>query len=201
MKIVPISVKLIHATPNPLTIIETTGRICYQSEPKGDPDKFVRMLIKRGHESVLEHVSAGLSLTVDRGVTHETVRHRIAAFSQESTRFCNYIREAFGSEITVIEPEWHKHTSHAKWEKLVLFAEATYAELVADGEPPELARSVLPTCLKAEIGMTANAREWRHILRLRLSPKAHPQMRQVMALVAKELMAWCPVLFEDMVTL
>lgn len=205
MKIVPISVKLVHATPFPVSVIEDMGRICYQSQPKGNALDFVKMLIQRGHESVLEHVSAGFRIVTDRGVTHELVRHRLAAFSQESTRYCDYIGDRFGGELQFIEPPGVKLEPDAScyigWLDALNAAETRYRDLRAHGIPPELARSVLPNALKSEIGMTCNAREWRHVLRLRLSPKAHPQMRQIMALVAKELLAWCPVLFEDVVTL
>lgn len=241
MKIVPISVKLVHATPFPAHVIETMGRICYQSEPKklcefcdGDDigggeicptcggygsspktaEDFVRMLIKRGHESVLEHASAGFRIVTDRGVTHELVRHRLAAFSQESTRYCDYTGDRFGGELSCIEPPGLLETvqygrwdggvpwpgSRVSWLEACERSEAAYRRMRDVGTPPEIARSVLPNALKSEIGMTCNAREWRHVLRLRTSPKAHPQMRQVMALVAKELVAWCPVLFEDVVT-
>lgn len=210
MKIVPISVKLVHATPFPVSVIEDMGRICYQSQPKGNASDFVKMLIQRGHESVLEHVSAGFRIVTDRGVTHELVRHRLAAFSQESTRYCDYAGDRLGGELSFIEPpglatkpsqkDLSTASTRSVWVSAVVQAEQRYQTLRRENVPPELARSVLPNALKSEIGMTCNAREWRHVLRLRLSPKAHPQMRQVMALVAKELVAWCPVLFEDVMT-
>lgn len=232
MKIVPISVKLVHATPYPAHVIEAMGRICYQSEPKApcpeckgdhpfsmvlqycaccgdyhtDPkgaEAFVRMLIKKGHESVLEHVSAGFRIVTDRGVTHELVRHRLASFSQESTRYCDYAGDRLGGELSFIEPPCIKlepdTSCYIAWLDSLNKAEVSYQDLRAHDIPPEIARSVLPNALKSELGMTCNAREWRHVLRLRLSPKAHPQMRQVMRLVAKELLAWCPALFEDVV--
>jgi thymidylate synthase (FAD) len=207
MKIVPISVKLVHATHDPEHVIESMGRICYQSEPMGAPVDFVRKLIKRGHESVIEHVSAGFRIICDRGVSHELVRHRLASFSQESTRYCNYAGERFGNEITVIKPPelsdvddrvlGEGSAGSTLWSEAVRRAESTYLNLLAVGTRPEIARSVLPNSLKTEIGMTCNAREWRHFLRLRLSPKAHPQMRETAGLIAQELRRWSPVLFED----
>lgn len=160
---------------------------------------FVRMLIKRGHESVLEHASASFDIVTDRGVTHEIVRHRIASYSQESTRFCNYIKETFGSAIRVIEPPWLNCTAASPvWRTQMESAERAYFALLQLGEPPELARSVLPTCLKTEIGMTANFREWRHFIRLRESPKAHPQMRPVAGAIHQALLAVAPSCFEDL---
>ena len=197
MRIVPISVQLVHATPDPLMVIETMGRICYQSEPRGEPESFVRMLLKRGHESVIEHVSVGFRIVCDCGVTHELVRHRLAAFSQESTRYCDYTGDRFGGELGFVVPPDLTEVTLGTWKCAMDTAEAMYKGMRADGSPPEIARSVLPNSLKSEIGMTCNAREWRHVLRLRTSPKAHPQMRQVMALVSAELRAWCTVLFED----
>lgn len=237
MRVVPISVRRVHATQDPERVIEQMGRICYQSNHRvekcakcggsgenEDPDdgvlwescaackgtgtdiesakKFVRMVIARGHESVLEHVSAGFRIVTDRGVTHELVRHRIAAFSQESTRYCDYAGDRFGGDLSFIEPPFGEDENarfrHKAWVRAVEAAEASYAELRSIGTPPEIARSVLPNSLKAEIGMTCNAREWRHILRLRLDKAAHPQMREVMHLVAAELVQWSPVLFEDL---
>lgn len=160
--------------------------------------EFVKKIRTNGHESVLEHASASFSVVTDRGITHEKVRHRIASFSQESTRYCNYIRESFGSSITVIEPPFSNPAlSHSIWRKAVEFAEASYFELLKFGETAQIARSVLPTCLKAEIGMTANFREWRHFLKLRTSPKAHPQMRQIAEMLRDHLLALSPVCFED----
>lgn len=197
MKVIPVSARMVHATPNPLGVIEEMGRICYQSEAKGDPEAFARMIIKRGHESVLEHVSAGFRIVCDRGVTHELVRHRLAAFSQESTRYCDYTGERFGGELGFVAPPIDDQCAMVNWRSAMEMAEGSYESLRKRGTPPELARSVLPNSLKAEIGMTCNAREWRHVLRLRTAPAAHPQMRHVMALVAEGLRTWCPVLFED----
>jgi thymidylate synthase (FAD) len=210
MRVVPISVKLVHATENPERVVEQMGRICYQSSHKvgaackgtgtdiESTKKFVRMVIARGHESVLEHVSAGFRIVTDRGVTHELVRHRLAAFSQESTRYCDLLDK----DIGFIEPPFSADEEgkfcRQAWRRSVADAESYYKELREHGTKPELARSVLPNSLKAEIGMTCNAREWRHILRLRLDKAAHPQMREVMRLVAAELVQWSPVLFEDL---
>jgi thymidylate synthase (FAD) len=205
MKIVPVSVTLAHATPDPARVIEAMGRICYQSQHKVEPngasaDRFVTMILGNGHESVLEHVSAGFRIVTDRGVTHELVRHRIASFSQESTRYCDYSGDRFGGELGFIVPPGLSDSASSTWRCAVDTAEGMYKGLRASGVPPEIARSVLPNALKAEIGMTCNAREWRHFLKLRLSPKAHPQMRHVAALIRNGLMNWFPTAFEEFVS-
>jgi len=135
----------------------------------------------------------------DRGVTHELVRHRVASFSQESTRYCNYGKDKFGSEITVVEPFFFDKLSdrYAMWKGSCLVAEARYLDLLAVGATAQEARSVLPNSLKTEIQVTANVREWRHILRLRTSREAHPQIRQIMVPLAWELAKRWPILFAD----
>lgn len=182
--------------------LERCGRICYKSEGKATEDSaegFIRRLIKRGHESVLEHVSVTAHFICDRGVSHEIVRHRIASYSQESTRYCNYSKDGFGSEITLIAPmylrpetsDWYSWL-HGCWE-----AEQTYFRLLEAGRSPQEARAVLPNSLKTELMMTANLREWRHFFRLRCSPAAHPQMREVANMLLDEFKAKLPVIFED----
>ncbi len=185
--------------------IERIGRICYKSEDKITADsaeKFVKMIIKSGHESVIEHVSVSVKFVCDRGVTHELVRHRLAAYSQESTRYANYSKDRFGKEITVIEPLfWEKNSKeYSLWEKAMLNAEKYYMSLLENGARPEQARSVLPNSLKTEIVMTANLREWKHVFRLRCSEKAHPQMREIMKPLLKEMSEKIPVIFEDITT-
>lgn len=181
----------------PLGIIERAGRTCYKSEPKGDP-AFVKMILKRGHESVLEHASATFRIVCDRGISHEIVRHRLASYSQESTRYCNYSQERFGKEITVIKPPMELGCPEfAPWLAAVQQAEDSYFAMLDAGCKPEIARSVLPTCLKTEIVMTANFREWRHFLKLRTAPAAHPQMQVVAKLIQAELMKVAASVFED----
>jgi thymidylate synthase (FAD) len=205
MKVVIQEVTLEFVTPNAAQFIERAGRTCYKSEDKitnESADKFVKMVIKRGHESVIEHANATFRVICDRGVSHEKVRHRLASYSQESTRFCNYLKEHFGGEIQVIEPPWvgereQVNKAHDVWKDLCQHAERAYLELGYLGQPPELSRSVLPTCLKTEIVMTANFREWRHFLRLRRSPKAHPQMREVAQAIGAILLRECPPVFSD----
>ena len=184
-----------------LQMIEQSGRVCYKSEDKITDDSapaFVAMLIKRGHEAMLEHGPAiTVKFTVDRGVSHEMVRHRIASFAQESTRYCNYGSGKFGNEITVIEPIGLTIEQYAIWESICRLCEGYYMSLIEKGLSPQMARSVLPNSLKTEIVITANPREWRHIFKLRTADAAHPQMREVMCPLLAELKMQIPVLFDD----
>lgn len=182
--------------------IEQCGRVCYKSEAKitdTSAPAFVANIIKRGHESVLEHYSFTVKFTCDRGVSHELVRHRLASYSQESTRYCNYNKAGFGSEITVIKPCFlHPHTDGFNlWEESCLFAEQTYFNLLECGCSPQEARSVLPNSLKTEVVMTANIREWRHFLKLRCSPAAHLQMQEVALILLEKVHDLIPVCFDD----
>lgn len=165
-------------------LIEEAGRTCYKSEDKiteDSYDKFIRGIIKRGHESVIEHSSITVRITTDRGVTHEIVRHRIASYSQESTRYCNYGTDKFGGGIAVIRPSTIPSGTPAYdvWLDAMHSAEDKYMALLANGCTPQQARAVLPNSLKTEIVMTTNIREWRHFFALRCAPAAHPDMREV----------------------
>ena len=182
--------------------LEQCGRVCYKSEAKitdTSAPAFVAGIIKRGHEAVLEHCSFTVKFICDRGVSHEIVRHRVASYCQESTRYCNYSKEGFGSEITVIKPCFlHPYTDGFNlWEEGCLFAEQTYFNLLECGCSPQEARSVLPNSLKTEVVMTANIREWRHFLKLRCSTAAHPQMREVALILLDKLHSLIPVCFDD----
>lgn len=182
--------------------LEHWGRVCYKSEGKITPDsaeEFVRRLIERGHESVLEHEKITVRFIVDRGVSHELVRHRLASYSQSSTRYCNFSDERFGNEITVIRPFFADETrvGYGNWECACEVAEGYYNQLISLGWTPQEARSVLPNILKTEVIMTADLREWRAVLRLRTSPAAHPQMREVMCPLLAELKSRVPVVFDD----
>lgn len=183
--------------------IELAGRVCYKSEDKiedGSAERFVCSLIQRGHESVLEHEKLSVRFICDRGVSHELVRHRLASYSQESTRYCNYSKDGFGGEITVIEPAFFGRPWERKYHIWMLCckqAEQTYFELLSMGATPQEARSVLPNSLKTEVVMTADLREWRHILRLRTDKAAHPQMREVMVPLLAELKERIPAVFDD----
>lgn len=182
--------------------IEAAGRTCYKSEGKITEyscEKFIKDIIVRGHESVLEHASISMRFVCDRGVSHEIVRHRLASFSQESTRYCNYERENFGSEITVIRPSfWDiKSAEYSEWEIACRRSEQSYFTLLRQGATPQEARSVLPNSLKTELVMTCNIRELRHFLKLRTSRAAHPQMRELAIKLLNELLRIVPELFYD----
>lgn len=183
--------------------IEKCGRVCYKSEDKiqeESAEKFVAGIIKRGHEAVLEHKSFTVKFICDRGVSHEIVRHRLAAYCQESTRYCNYSNDKFGKEITVIRPcYWDEYSPEMDcWEESCLNAERAYFYLLDSPETsPQQARSVLPNSLKTEVVMTANLREWRHFFKLRCSLAAHPQMREVSLKLLKMCKEAIPVIFDD----
>lgn len=187
---------------NILKTIEQIGRVCYKSEDLITEDsmiKFVKMLLARGHEAVLEHYSFTVKFIVDRGVSHEIVRHRMASYCQESTRYCNYSKNKFGNEITVIKPCFFNEGTDLfrDWKSAMRMSESHYFELLEQGATPQEARSVLPNSLKTEVVMTANIREWRHFFKLRTSPAAHPQMREVAIPLLKECQEKIPALFDD----
>ena len=178
--------------------IERAGRTCYKSEDKITSDsarKFVAMIIKSGHDSVIEHEKVTVRVICDRGVTHEIVRHRIGSYSQESTRYCNYKSKG----IKVIEPLFFEKGSekYKLWQKAMENTADIYNLLIASGATPQEARSVLPNSLKTEIVVTFNLREWRHFFRLRCSKKAHPQMREVSIPLLREFKRNIPIIFDD----
>ena len=182
--------------------IELCGRVCYKSEHKITDDSylsFAKSIVKRGHESVLEHISITVKIICDRGVSHEIVRHRVASYSQESTRYCNYIKEDFGGEITVIEPHFlERGTDGWKyWAEACETAEKCYFDMLNWGCTPQEARAVLPNSLKTEGVMTANLREWRHFFKLRTDKAAHPQMREVAIPLLNDFKRLIPVIFDD----
>lgn len=198
MRIVKPSVTLEWITPDALRVIERAGRTCYKSDDRiteTSAATFCAMIAKRGHESVIEHASASARIVCDRGVSHEIVRHRIASYSQESTRYCNYSSGRHGAEIAVIEPPGLDAQQRCSWAIAMETAEGHYFSMIEDGCSPQIARSVLPTALKTELVMTCNFREWLHFLKLRTAPEAHPQMREVAELVRAVLAAAVPEIF------
>ena len=185
--------------------LERCGRVCYKSEDKiteGSAEKFIGMILKSGHESVLEHEKLTVKFICDRGVTHEIVRHRIASYSQESTRYCNYSKDKFGNELTFIRPCFWAADSdeYAVWKQAMEDIEKTYVKLISLGAKPEEARSILPNSLKTEIVCTMNLREWRHFFRLRTAERAHPQIREISVALLDELKKRIPVIFDDINT-
>lgn len=208
--------------------IERVARVCYKSEDKITPDgesakMLVGFLIKQGHEAMLEHSQLSVLFTCDRGVANELVRHRIASFAQESTRYCNYSKEKFGGELSFIRPFYipckpkekafkaassseelkkleRDYQIHNMWYWACDDAEKMYRTLINNGMRPEQARCVLPLCLKTEIVVTANYREWRNIFKLRTPVAAHPQMRELMCPLLLEVQKKIPVVFDDIYT-
>lgn len=179
-----------------LKAIERAGRTAYKSEARITDDsaeRFVRTLLDRGHESPLEHQSITVRIVCDRGISHELVRHRLASYTQESTRYCRY-----RGEIEFIKPVNipQNTVEYVVWMQACQEAEKAYNRLLSSGCKPETARSVLPNCLKTEIVMTANLREWRHILKLRAAPEAHPDMQRLMLKLRQELREKVPVVFD-----
>ena len=204
MKIVPPSIRLLHATPDPEKVIEAAGRLCWKSEGRITEDSHIAFIqtlkiSERRHESVLEHASAGFIVTTDRGVSDEMVRHRLASYSQTSTRYRSYGLGKFGGEITVVKPADLPEEGPAFeiWKASCLEAEKRYLTMLEAGQKPQTARSVLPTCLMTEIAISANFREWRHFLSLRCTSAAHPDMRIVAYLIRDELVRLAPTVFEE----
>jgi len=194
-----------------IEFIEECGRVCYKSEDKispGSAKKFVQKINNLGHESVIEHSAMTVKFICDRGVSHELVRHRLCAFSQESTRYCNY-----KNEVTFVIPPWivieegiystdyidprkiDRETN--TWFCGMKYAKDSYLTLLDFGWSPQQARSVLPNSLKTEIVVTANFREWKHIFTLRCSKAAHPQMRELMIPLHKECKKLIPIIFDE----
>ena len=183
--------------------IEKIGRVCYKSEDlitEDSAEKFVGNILKRGHESVIEHEKISVKMVCDRGVTHEIVRHRVASYSQESTRYCNYQKDKFGNELTFIKPVFWSEDSeeYAVWKNMMQQCEDQYMKLIDLGASPQEARSILPNSLKTEIVVTMNLREWRHFFRLRTAGAAHPQMREIACMVLEEFRRQIPVVFDEL---
>ena len=187
--------------------IEKIARVCYKSEHLISEDgesakKMIKMLINRDHTAMIEHSMLSVKFIVDRGVSHEIVRHRISSFAQESTRYCNYAKDKFNNEIVVIRPNFfldETAKAYKEWENAMRNAEKSYFCLIEAGATPQEARSVLPSSTKTEITMTANYREWRNFFKLRIDKAAHPQIREVAIPLLKELQEKLPIVFEDIV--
>lgn len=207
-----------------LNLIETAYRICYRSEPDGNRDTFIKSKISVGHESPLEHANVSIIVTTNRGVTHEIVRHRIASYCQESTRYCNYAKDKFDNQITFIRPEWcsedvlgawneNRYEEYtfgsesniskyeASWLRDCLTTEANYLKIISDGYSPQQARDVLNNSVATKIMITMNVREWRHFFKLRAigtTGKPHPEMQQFTIPMLNEFKRIIPVVFDDL---
>ena len=198
-----------------LKLIEQAGRTCYKSETKITKDsskEFVARILKSDHQSVIEHSAMSVRFIIDRGVSHELVRHRLCAFSQESTRYCNYkggvtfvippwvdIEKGEYSSIEMVKLVEDSSFSDDQWKFAIATSEITYINLLNEGWSPQQARSVLPNSLKTEIVVTANFREWRHIFMLRTAKTSHPQMREVMIPLLMGVKTVVPEIFDDIV--
>lgn len=178
--------------------IEKYGRVSHKSEKNISKDSykvFLKRLLSWGHESVFEHEKVTVRIVCDRGITHELVRHRIAAYTQESTRYCNY-----SGKIQFIKPLFFKPKSKAYkiWLETCKTAAKNYTKLIQMKVTPEAARSILPNSLKTEIIVTYNLRQWRHVFEMRCQKAAHPQMREIMIPLLKEFQKKIPILFDDL---
>jgi thymidylate synthase (FAD) len=199
MRIVKPSATLIWITPQAAMNVELATRTCYKSEDAYDPARtgaFLNKIVNQyHHESVIEHGVASFRIICDRGVSHEIVRHRIASYSQESTRYCNYTKDKFGGGIAVVEPPGMNELQQEYWAKAMLDAEFAYENMIKDGCTPQIARSVLPNSLKTELVMTTNFRSWKNFLALRTAPGAHPQIREIALEIQAILQKECPEIF------
>lgn len=197
-----------------LRFIEASGRISHRSEDAQTLDSWERFIkavvLGHGDWSIVEHVSASVDFTVDIGITHELVRHRLLSFTQESSRFVNYEKKMPPSFIRPPLPET-VHTDPLcgcamcqaaagaleSWECGIKLAEDAYRGLLRRGCSPQIARSVLPKALAARIRASGNLRNWRHVLLMRTTKETHPQMREVMDPLLKQFQDCVPLLFDD----
>lgn len=208
MREVKQGVGLVQVTPNAEHMLERIARVCYNSEARMQCDdcddgscekcvtrctEFLGSLKNKHHDSIFEHAVATFKLITDRGITHELVRHRLASYTQSSTRYIKYI-----DDMPVVAPLFRDEAEEMEWRRAMHVAENTYTKLLAAGTPPQIARDVLPTCTAATLFVTANFREWRHILKLRLAAGAHPKIRALAMLIWRQLMPHCPVYFGDL---
>lgn len=188
---------------NKLKMLELAARVCYKSEDKITPDSagpFLLDKIKRDHMSLIEHEKVTVKFVVDRGISHEIVRHRLASYSQESTRYVNYAKGKYGSEITTIDPfgiQLMDSEAYLIWEDTQNRVEKAYMRLIELGVPAQWARSVLTNSTKTEVVTTYNLREWRHFFYKRADAAAHPQMRQVVIPLLLEFQKVLPELYSD----
>jgi thymidylate synthase (FAD) len=200
MKIVQPSISFRWITPDPLKQIETATRLCYKSEDKigeGSDIKMAKKLLARKHYAMFDHASMSYHVICDRGVTHEFVRHRLFGFAQESTRYCNYSLGKFTGGIQIIMPECLTVAQYSRRFQHFLATQELYETEIAEGQSPQIARGVLPTCLKTELIVTGDFTEWRHFFKLRTAPDAHPQMREIAIMILNDATMRVPVVFDE----
>lgn len=197
MKFEKQTVTLNWITPNPIKHIAHAAKKCYRADlniNQATDEEIVTRLVKNNHLSVIEHACASFDIICDRGISHEIVRHRIASYTQESTRYCNYNKDKFGNEITYIMPfEGISDNMMAS----LKFSEERYMEEINSGVKPEIARDGLPHLLKTELTWTANFLEWAHVIKLRSSKAAHPRFRLLVKDIQNILVAHCPEVFSN----
>ena len=196
--------------------IEKIARTCYKSEDlinNESAEKMIKKLIKMNHLAMIEHASVSVLFTCDRGVTHEIVRHRVASYAQESTRYVNYSKDKFGNEIGYIDiaggialdtkmkdlPVETIDAIISEWNQACIDAEKHYMKMLELGATPQIARSVLNNSTKSDINVTMNLREWRHFFELRCDTPAHPQMRELVIPLLKEMSEVIPIVFDDLI--
>lgn len=217
---VPQSYEIISGLEDPVAILkklERIARVCHKSEGKISEDlssakDLLSKCLARGEESPIEHHLVTVRFVIDRGVSHELVRHRVASYTQESTRYVNYASEKNNNgENVYIDPtsvysddryaQWINPDTYLKevqdiWEEAMLASEEAYRKLIEKKVPPQIARSVLPNSTKTEIYVSANLREWRHIFKMRTAAGAHPQMKEVMIPLYEEMKMRLPIIFD-----
>ena len=191
--------------------LEWVARTCYKSEDRITPGSQITMcnrLIESKHESVLEHLVITVKFVIDRGVSHEFVRHRLASYTQKSTRYVNCEKKGYVFVIPPWLPEvepgtYEYHTMPGYWpDDAGIWFQAlgnsafAYQRLLEGGWTPQQARTVLQNSLETELVVTANIREWRHILKLRTASSAHPQFREVACPLLGDFLERSPILFQ-----
>lgn len=231
MKLIKPSYEIITPIDDPeevkrlLRTLEKVARTCYKSEDKiteGSAEKMIKGLLSKKHEAMIEFFDIIVKFTCDRGVSHEIVRHRLASYAQESTRFCNYSKDKFDHGITIIDIDdvfklqIGKELTHpfngttkrmteedilywyTEWYEAMEDAERRYNNLTNTYCPAQLARSVLPNSLKTEINCKYNLREWRHFFKMRCDTPAHPQMREITLPLLADFKSKIPIIFDDL---
>lgn len=180
--------------------IEWCARISHRAEDAQTPDswdRFVRaVVLDHGDWSVVEHASATVDMLVDRGITHEVVRHRLFSFTQESTRFVNYEKKMPASFVLPLTLA-NTGVNEENWRTAIECVETGYKMLIAGGCAPQIARSVFPNALASRLIITGNLRNWRHFFIMRTTKEAHPQMREVAIPLLAEFKEKIPILFDD----
>lgn len=201
-----------------LKTLEKVARTCYKSEDKITDDtssakRLIRTIMQAHHSSILEFVDITVKFTCSRVTSQSIVRHRLGSYAQESTRYCNYSKDKFDNQLTFIIPKWSmlhqgEYTiddvlENAESRDCVFLencknAELAYKRLIKFGCKAEEARDVLPLCIKTEINVKYNLREWRHFFELRCSSKAHPEIRLLARTLLKRFHEEIPLIFDDL---